>query len=319
VPGALALFIGRRILHTLALVVVATSAALVLVYVGDPCAPDIGADPRVAAAECARLGLDRPLGEQYVTFMTRALTLDFGESAHFNRPVAALLGERIGNTVLLGITALVLALGIGLPAGVYTASAPASIGARIIRAAALLLVSAPPLVTALVLLMIAARTGLFPAGGFDVPSGGGALDWLAAAARYLPLPALALALPTAASLERVQSRAMEATLTDPSILAARARGVPIWRTTWVHAWRLALPPVLGMLGVVLGSVLSGSLIVEIVMSWPGLGQLMHQALIARDMYLAAGCAAAGALFLALGISASECALQVADPRRREPA
>lgn len=318
-PGALAHFILRRILHTLALVFVATSAALVLVHLAGSCTFDFVLDPKYAAAECGRLGFDRPLGEQYLAWMGRALTLDFGESVRFNRPVAALLGERIGNTVLLGVTALVLALAIGLPAGVYTASAPASVGARIIRGAALLLVSAPPLVTALVLLLLAARTGLFPAGGFTVAAHGGAIDWLAAAARYLPLPALALALPTAAGLERVQSRAMEATLTEPSITAARARGVPARRTTWVHAWRLSLPPVLGVLGVVLGSVLSGSLIVEIVMSWPGLGQLMHHALVARDMHLAAGCAAAGALFLALGINASELALLLADPRRREPA
>ena len=275
-PGALAHFILRRLLHTLALVFVATSAALVLVHLAGSCTFDFVLDPKYAAAECGRLGFDRPLGEQYLAWMGRALTLDFGESVRFNRPVAALLGERIGNTVLLGVTALVL-------------------------------------------LLVAARTGLFPAGGFSVAADAGLLDWLAAAARYLPLPALALALPTAAGLERVQSRAMESTLTEPSITAARARGVPARRTTWINAWRLSLPPVLGVLGVVLGSVLSGSLIVEIVMSWPGLGQLMHHALVARDMHLAAGCAAAGALFLALGINASELALLLADPRRREPA
>lgn len=315
--GALARFIGRRIFHTLVLVFVATSAALVLVHVAGTGTDDINEPAAVREARRARLGFDRPLGEQYVAWMRRAVTLDLGESVRYNRPVAALLGERIGNTVLLGVTALALALAIGLPAGVYTAAAPSSPGARAIRAASLLLISAPPLVTALVLLLIAARTGLFPTGGFDVAPGGGALAWIAGAARYLPLPALALALPTAASLERVQSRALQGTLAEPSITAARARGVPERRTTWVHAWRLSLPPVLGLLGTVLGSVLSGSLVVEIVMSWPGLGQLMHQALLARDLHLAAGCAAAGALFLALGIAASELALQLADPRRRE--
>jgi peptide/nickel transport system permease protein len=128
------------------------------------------------------------------------------------------------------------------------------------------------------------------------------------------MPALALGLPIAAALERLQSRAIREALGDPSVAAARARGVSRRRATWVHAFRLSAPPVLGVLGIVVGTVLSGSFIVEIVMSWPGLGRLMYDALLARDMYLAAGCASAAALFLAIGILAADIALAVLDPR-----
>jgi peptide/nickel transport system permease protein len=319
VLGPFARFLIRRILHALLLVFAAASLALLLVHLaGSGTFDDFGQDPTDVVRRRAQFGFDRPFLEQYAAWMRGALTLDFGQSVRFGRPVAALLGERIGPTVLLGTVAFALALAIGLPAGVYTGSAPSRGGARVIRAASVLLISTPPLVTALLLVFVAVRTGILPSGGLATGDGG-ILGWTAGAARYLPLPALALALPIAASLERVQSRALQSSLGERSIIAARARGVPALRTVWVHAWRLSLPPVLGLLGIIFGSVLSGSLIVEVVLSWPGLGGLMHQALIARDLHLAAACAAAGALFLSAGLTLAELALFVADPRTQEPA
>jgi ABC-type dipeptide/oligopeptide/nickel transport system permease component len=132
--------------------------------------------------------------------------------------------------------------------------------------------------------------------------------------RHLPVPALALGLPITASLERLQSQAISDALGSPSIAAARARGVSRRRAIWVHALRLAAPPVLGVIGIVIGAVLSGSFIVEIVMSWPGIAGLMVEALLSRDVSLAAGCASVAAAFLAVGIVASDIALAVADPR-----
>lgn len=302
--SALFRFIARRILRAMLLVLAAASAAMLLVHLapGDSFA-SFDVDPAFAAAERARLGLDRPFAEQYLDWLARAARLDFGESARFHRPVAALLGERIGNTMLLGAAALLVALGLGLPAGVLTGSRPGSAAARPVRAASLLLIATPPLVTALVLLLVATESAWFPAGGLS-----------GSAVRYLPVPALALGLPIAASLERLQSRAIRDALADPSIAAARARGVSFRRATWVHALRLSAPPVLGVIGIVIGTVLSGSFVVEIVMSWPGLGGLMYDALLARDMYLAAGCASAAALFLAIGIVTADVTLAVLDPR-----
>ena len=302
-------FIARRTLRALVLVLAVSSAAMVLIHLapGDPLS-SVDVDPRVAAAERARLGLDRPFVEQYVVWLSRLVRLDFGESVHFHRPVATLLGERIGNTLILGAASLIVALGLGLPAGVLTGSAPTTAVSRGLRAASLLLTSTPPLVTVLVLLLVATQTG------FGAAAATGSLDGLADVVRHLPVPALALGLPIAASLERLQSRAIRDALADPSILAARARGVSTLRATWVHALRLSALPVVGILGIVIGTVLSGSFIVEFVMSWPGLGMLMYDALHARDMYLAAGCASAAALFLAIGIVAADTALVVLDPR-----
>src|SRR5688500_9051904 len=112
-------FLARRMLRALLLVVVVSSAALLLVHLapGDAFA-GIGIDPKVAAAERERLGFDRPFLEQYAAWLSRTARLDFGESTHFHRPVVSLLAERVPRTLLLGLSALVLAIGLGIPLGV---------------------------------------------------------------------------------------------------------------------------------------------------------------------------------------------------------
>jgi peptide/nickel transport system permease protein len=309
------MFVARRILRAILLMLAVSSAAMVLIHLapGDAFS-GMDVDPKVASAERARLGLDRPFTQQYLAWFSRAATLDFGESSRFRRPVTTLLRERAGNTMLLGCAAILLALGLGIPAGVLTGSGPNRWWSAALRGGALLLVSTPPLVTALVLLLMAARTGWLPTGGMGYASGpNGITETL----RYLLLPTFALALPVAGALERLQSTAITEALADPSITAARARGMSISRAVWNHAWRLSLKPVVGVLGIIIGSVLSGSFVVEIVMSWPGLGDLMFQALVGRDIFLAAGCAAAGAAFLALSLFVSDVVLAALDPRAVE--
>ena len=312
-------FMLRRAVFAALLVFVVSSASLVLAHLA-PTDDAFGTDPAILAAERHRLGFDRPLNEQYADWITRSLRFDFGESLRFRRPVAALIRERAWNTALLGASALVIATVIGIPLGVFTGSRSRGPLAVLARGTSLAVLSVPPLVTSLVLLVLAARTGWFPAGGLPaVPSGAGWLEAAGITARYLLLPAFALALPIAASLERLQSRSLSEALAEPCVWAALARGVPERRVIWKHALRLALKPVLAIYGITIGSVLSGSFIVEIVMSWQGLGDLMYQALQARDLYLVAGCAAAGSFCLAFGILVSDLALAAVDPRVEEPA
>jgi peptide/nickel transport system permease protein len=317
VHSGLARFIVRRAVFGVALVLVVSSAALVLAALAPP-EGDFVADPAAAATERARLGLDRPVHEQYAAWLGRALQLDLGESIRFRRPVTALIRERAGNTALLGLSALALATLIGIPLGVFTGSRTRGILVTSARGLSALLLAVPPLITSLVLLLVAVRVG-WPAGGLPDTTGAGPAAAALITARALLLPALALALPMAAWLERLQSAAMREALADPSVLAARARGIPRSRLLWTHAWRLSLKPVLAIYGILVGSVLSGSFVVEIVTTWPGLGSLTHEALRARDLYLVAGCAATGAAFLALGIFASDLALAAADPRLEDPA
>ncbi len=308
---ALLTYLLRRVLLAIVLVFVVSSASLILVQAapGDHFS-GFDLDPAVAAAERHRLGLDRPLIVQYGSWLARAARLDFGESLKYRRPVGELVVERARKTALLGVAALLLATAIGVSAGIFTGTRHGGV-ALVAQGISLVFVSIPPLVTSFGLLLVASRTGWFPVGGF--PTAGTDASWISIA-HYLTLPAIALALPIAASLERVQSRALNDALTDPSLRAARARGCSRRRVIWRHALRLSLKPLLAIYGLIVGSVLSGSFAVEIVTSWPGLGALMYEGLVARDLYLVAGCAAAGAVFLAFGILMSDIGVAFADPR-----
>jgi ABC-type dipeptide/oligopeptide/nickel transport system permease component len=307
-------YLFRRVALAILLIFVVSSAALMLVEAapGDHLS-GFNLDPASVAVERHRLGLDRPLLVKYGDWLGRALRLDFGESLKYRRPVGELVAERAQKTALLGVAALVLATVIGMPAGILTGSRRNPLVA-ITRGLSLLFVSVPPLVTSFGLLLLAARTGWFPVGGFP----GAQASWLVVL-QYLALPTLALALPIAATLERLQSQALEDALDDPSIHAARARGCSQTRIVWRHALRLSLKPVLAVYGVIVGSVLGGSFAVEIATSWPGLGALMYEGLVARDLYLVAGCAAACAMFLAIGILLSDLGLALVDPRIEDTA
>ena len=130
------------------------------------------------------------------------------------------------------------------------------------------------------------------------------------------MPALALALPLAATLERLQSQAIAKAVREPFVSASRARGLGSAQAILRHAWPVSLRSVLGLYGVMIGSLFSGSFIVEVVTAWPGLGRLMYDALKARDLYLVAGCTASGACFLAAGTWLADLLLALADPRVR---
>jgi peptide/nickel transport system permease protein len=307
-------FLIRRTAFAAVLILFVSSAGLILASLAPPDAA-FDKDPAVVAAERHRLGLDAPVVVQYWRWLRRGLHLDLGESLRFRRPVITLVRDAAANTATLGFAALLVATAIGIPLGVFTGSRHDGILAEVARASSLLLLSLPPLITSLVFLLFAARTGWLPAGGLPhAGSGDSTITTMGLTLRHLLLPSLALGLPIAASLERLQSRSMQEALADPSILAALARGVPRRRVVWRHGLRLSLKPVLAIYGIVVGSVLSGSFVVEIVMSWPGLGALTYEALRSRDIFLVAGCAAAGSLFLAAGILASDLALAAVDPR-----
>lgn len=284
---------------------VASGAQLLAQLAPGDYASNFGRTAEQIAADRHRLGLDRPLAQQYASWLKRSLTLDLGESFQYQRPVMALLRERAGNTVLLGAVALVVATMVGIPWGVVTGSRRGP-GVRMLRGISLVLLSVPPLISSLVLLTIAARTGWLPVSGMGGPA-------------HFVVPTLALALPVAAMLERLQSQSIAEALARPSSVAARARGIPERRIVWRHGWRQSLGPVLAIYGVIIGSLFSGSFAVEFVTGWPGLGGLMFEALTSRDTYLVAGCAAAGAAFLAAGILASDIAHAFADPRVRRDA
>ena len=314
-------YLLRRLGFALLLVLVVSSASLLLTTLapGDITSEQaLLLDPAALAKRRAELGLDRPLAEQYLAWLRGAVQLDFGRSLLYSRPVSTLVGERALNTAVLALVALVLATAIGLPLGVYSGSRSRGLGRAAVRVLSILALSIPPLIGSLALVFLAARTGWLPVGGMT-SSGGIDLtwaQWLGDLARHLPIPALALALPLAATLERLQSQAIEKAVREPFVTASRARGVGPVLAIVRHAWPVSLRSVLGLYGVMIGSLFSGSFVVEVVTSWPGLGRLMYDALRARDLYLVAGCAASGAFFLAAGTWIADALLAIADPRVR---
>jgi peptide/nickel transport system permease protein len=312
-------YLVRRVGFAIALVFTVSSASMLLTRLapGDYASESlgIGAGRQRLDEMRARYGLDRPIVEQYRGWLIGALHFDFGRSLAYDRPVADLIPERAANTAILAATALVAATLVGLPLGIVTGTRPSGAISAAIRAGSIVLLSLPPLLTSLFLVFIAARTGWFPIGGMRSAASGAAagIDLL----HHLVVPAAALALPLAAMFERLQAQAMREVIGEPYVLAALARGVPRSRVLWRDAFKAALRPIASVYGLVIGTLLSGSFAVEIVTSWPGLGRLMLEALRARDVYLVAGCAAAGSVFLACGTLLSDAALALVDPRARE--
>lgn len=299
-------FILRRLAFAALLVAGVASASFALVHVapGDfytDFGP--GSDPERARAERRAAGLDRPFLVQYASWLGRAARLDFGRSLKFQRPVTDLLGERTRNTALLGLAALALATSIGFPLGVFTGSRRGGLLAALVRAVSVALLAVPPLVAALALTALAARLGLLAAGGATLANA--------------VVPALALALPLAAVIERMESQAIAQAFGERYLRAALARGIPRRRLVWRHALRASLGPVAGVYGIIAGSLLSGSFIVEIVTDWPGLGLLMADGLRARDIFLVAGCAAAVSVLLAAAILVSDLVQAWAEPRGKD--
>jgi peptide/nickel transport system permease protein len=314
-------YFARRIAFAVFLVVAVSSASLVLARLapGDYVTESMGAQASREAMEQARarLGLNKSVGAQYRDWIIAAARLDFGRSLVYDRPVVDLIPERAANTAILAFTALLLATAIGLPLGIVSGSRRDGVLPAAIRSLSLVFLSMPPLLTSLFLVFAAARTGWFPIAGMRSASaagGGATLDLM----HHLVLPAAAIGLPLAAMLERLQSQAMSEVVGEPFVLATFARGVPRRRVVWRDALKAALRPVAAVYGLIIGTLLSGSFAVEVITAWPGLGSLMLDALRARDVYLVAGCAGAGAVFLAFGTLVSDLALALVDPRASEP-
>ncbi|MGE5361553.1 MAG: ABC transporter permease, partial [Bacteroidales bacterium] len=241
--------LARRAAFALLLVFVVSSGALLLVRLapGDAASELVsqGAGLQAIARERARLGIDRPILEQYGSWLSHAVRLDFGQSIMYGRPVGALLKQRAANTALLAAAALACATLIGIPLGVVSGSRRSGWLRAAIRAASLVCLSLPPLVTSLVLVFVAARTGWLPLGGMTSVevSHVGWITWARDVARHLPLPVFALALPLAATLERMQSQATAEALAQPYIPAASARGASRRRIVWRNAFKPSLRPV----------------------------------------------------------------------------
>jgi peptide/nickel transport system permease protein len=264
----------------------------------------------------AGYGLDRPLPEQYLAFWGGLLRGDLGRSVQFNRPVVDVLAEYLPWTVALVGVATVLALLVGVAAGAWAAWHRGRRRDAGAMAAVLVLDSMPGFWIGMILIAVfAVGLGWFPSyGAVAIDAEGWA--WLADAVHRTVLPATTLALATFGGFFLLTRAAMVTVLDEPFVRLARAKGVPERRITLNHALRTALLPVWTNLALVLGTLLSGAVVVETVFAYPGLGRLIFDAVTARDHPLLQG----AFLLVTLGIVAANALADLTypllDPRVR---
>lgn len=246
---------------------------------GDPVEALLGERAAPAEREALRraLGLDAPLLVQWLSFLQGLLHGDLGSSLVSRQPVATLIHERLPHTLWLALSAALVALAISLPLGVWSALREGSAWDAATLFAAVLGQSLPSFVLGpLLMLVFAVWLGWLPVAGSEFPLG-------------LVLPALTLGLALAALLTRMVRATVRDTLAEEFIRAARARGVSERRVLWRHALGNAALPLLTTLGLQCGGLLGGAVITEMVFGWPGLGQLLIEAIQQRDYPVAQGC------------------------------
>lgn len=246
--------------------------------------------PELVAELRRSYGLDRPLYVQFFVYVGRLLSLDLGTSLIHSRPVLELIGERLGATLILMLTAIGLAVIVGLVLGIVAAMRHRGWVDGLVSVMALVVYATPQFWLGLMLIVFFSITlGIFPSGGMKtigVELGG--IATVLDVARHLFLPAATLGLFYVAVYTRLMRTSMLDILTLDYIKTARAKGLSELRIAFTHAARNALLPVVTLMGVQVGHLLGGSILVETVFGWPGLGRLVLDALLQRDLVLLLG-------------------------------
>ena len=270
------------------------------------------------AALRAQYGLDRPLPVRYARWVRSVLRGELGFSFAYNTPAAPLLRVRARNTLVLTGSATLLAWATAIPIGVWAAARKGRVVDQLTTASATALLAVPDLLLALGLLLLAVRTGWFPTGGM-VSLGFEGLGFGAKvkdAARHLTLPVVTLVVGTLPVLVKHVRAAMIEVLDSAFLRTARGHGIPRQRLLFRYALPAAANPLISLFGFSVGALLSTSLLVEVVMSWPGLGPLLLEAILARDLYLVIGAVMFSTVFLLAGNLLADVLLYANDPRIR---
>jgi peptide/nickel transport system permease protein len=274
--------------------------------------------PETITALRTRYGLDKPLAVRYARWMAGLVHGDLGYSIAYNSPVAPLLWVRAKNTLLLTGTATLLIWLIAVPLGVFTAASRGTWLDKVVAVGSSILISIPEIVIAIALLALAVRTRIVPVGGMrsldfqELSTGGQFQDVM----QRMVLPTLVLVLASIAVVERHVRASVLEVLQAPYIQAARGLGISRTRLLFRHVLPVAANPAISLFGFSLAGLLSGSLLVEAVTGWPGLGPLILEATFARDLYLVIGGVMLSAVFMIAGNFVADLLLLASDSRIR---
>jgi peptide/nickel transport system permease protein len=276
--------------------------------------------PAELATLRARYGLNQPVVAQFVSFVRGLTRGDLGVSIEYGRPVTALLAERLPPTILLGGSVLVLNFTVGLWLGVRQAVHRGRREDRWLTTVSLVGYAMPSFWLGLVLAwLVGIKLRLLPAAGMHDPLLGadaGIAAHMVDVLRHLILPVLTLSVVSIAATMRYQRSAMLEVLSLPYVTTARAKGLPEREVTWRHAWRNALFPVITLFGLWLPIQVTGSVFVEAVFAWPGLGSLAASAVWGRDYPVLMGASLLVAALVVAGGVLTDIAYAVLDPRVR---
>ncbi|HET7263883.1 MAG TPA: ABC transporter permease [bacterium] len=304
-------YLVRRLILIVPVVLGVTVFVFCLIHLapGDPVVLMLGKfyDPSYAADQRHALGLDRPLSVQYVLWLSNIARGDLGRSITQSNGVAALLGERLPTTMLLAVGAMGVALAIAIPLGVTAAVRAGALADHVSRLAAMVGVSMPIFWLGLLLIIVfSLQLGWLPPGGSVDEFG-----WQA-----LILPCVALGTSFAALAMRITRSSMLEALREDYIRTARAKGVAASRVVYFHALRNALVPIITVIGLQFGTVLSGTVLTETVFNIPGMGRLLVEAISGRDYPLLQGTILVTSLLYVLVNLAVDLLYAACDPRIR---
>ncbi len=318
-------YLLRRLVASLILLLVVLTTTFFVIHLapGDPTI--LLQDPRLSRQhqeELRRLyGLDRPLPAQYLGWLRSVvIEQDWGISFVHRRPVTRVILDHLPQTVLLAGTALLLQFGIGILGGVAAARHPSSRKDHLLRVGSLLLYSVPLFWLGLMaLLLLSHKWSLFPPGHMRsvgaqaLGTGAQVVDLL----HHLALPSLVLGLAGSGAVVRFTRNSLLETLSNDYVRTARAKGLPEAQVVWRHGLPNALPPLIQLFGLSLPFVLSGSLIIEVVFSWPGIGRLTYDAILSRDYPLILATTALTGSLVVVGNLLADLIHAAVDPRVRQ--
>ena len=318
-PGFLVRRLGASLLSVL-LVVTATFFILHLAP-GDPTRLVEGARGE-AQRELLRqrLGLDRPLGDQYAVWLGNALRGDWGVSFVHGRPVAEVVAAALPGTLLLAAAALAVEYAAALLLGAFAARRPGSPADHAVRVGSLLFFSLPTFwLGLLAILLFSSIWPVLPASHMRSvdASALGPTARLFDLLRHLVLPACVLGLTNAGGTSRLVRNALIGTLSQDYVRTARAKGLSERRVLWAHALRNALVPITQIFALTLPALLNGALVTEVVFAWPGMGRLTFEALQTRDYPVVLATTTFSAVLVVAGSLLADLLLVAVDPRVRE--
>lgn len=320
-------YVFRRLFEAIPLLLGIVTLLFFLLHLapGDPTAayfnPNVS--PEVIEQMRRNLGLDRPLHEQYLRWLAAFLTGDFGYSFSQFRPVAAVLWDALPNTLLLGGVSLLLIFGVGCTVGVVQAVRQYSPLDHGLTFAALFVYSVPGFWLGLMLILLFSSSIVPEALRLPI-SGMRSLDWALLApgeklldlARHLVLPSFALGIASAAAIARYTRGSMLEVIRQDYIRTARAKGLPERTVIFKHALRNALIPVVSLLGLFLPILFGGAVVIEVVFSWPGMGRLLYNAILARDYPVALAATFLFGALVVIGNLLADLLYAAVDPRIR---